>query len=376
MFIPNVTRTSTLPPEVKKITEGDAKYEHLTPVYDCEIDYADGKNKEAKATLFFRTFEGTQVGMKLSGFEHEGHALQVSRPESFLDSKKFMDRVQQEIAGAGGSPDVSAWNSDPDALFPLLGDLSMSVFKLWGVPDPTAQTRTESAKLTFHDVPLNLEESRIRDLFAQFGSLKFLKLYDDCARGLSRGYGIAEFENSAQQTAEAACEIALHALNGFVLGDRALKVRPIGQTAAIVGKLNLPQSSNQDTITAKLFKMNPMVTARIQHSRKVGLQPSRVVQLLNAVYESDLLDGQDVVSIENAVREEAGRCGSVESVKIPVPTGRAHQGVGKIFVMFADTTSARRFQSDTNGRKFDGKVVCAAFFPQDRFMQEKYSLAE
>lgn len=41
-------------------------------------------------------------------------------------------------------------------------------------------------------------------------------------------------------------------------------------------------------------------------------------------------------------------------------------GVGKIFVQFADITAARKFQATNNGRKFDDRVMCAAFYPTDR----------
>ncbi len=49
-------------------------------------------------------------------------------------------------------------------------------------------------------------------------------------------------------------------------------------------------------------------------------------------------------------------------------------GVGKIFVAFADYTSARKFQIEANGRKFQGRVVAASFYPLDAFEKGQYTL--
>jgi len=63
-------------------------------------------------------------------------------------------------------------------------------------------------------------------------------------------------------------------------------------------------------------------------------------------------------------------------VVIPKPAkdGTYIDGVGKIFVYFSDLTSARKFQLDANGRKFENRVVCAAFYPVDKFQAGKYKL--
>ena len=51
-------------------------------------------------------------------------------------------------------------------------------------------------------------------------------------------------------------------------------------------------------------------------------------------------------------------------------------GVGKIFVHFSDITSARKFQYEINGRKFDEKVVAASFYPLDKFDKGLYTLRD
>ena len=103
-----------------------------------------------------------------------------------------------------------------------------------------------------------------------------------------------------------------------------------------------------------------------------------MVQLLNAVYAEDIAEDADYNEIVKEVKEEAGRYGPVESIRIPRPSAASPNplGTGKIFVQFSDLTSSRKFQQDTNGRQFDGRVVCAAFYPLDRYLQGKYVLYE
>lgn len=47
----------------------------------------------------------------------------------------------------------------------------------------------------------------------------------------------------------------------------------------------------------------------------------------------------------------------------------------QVFLVYGDVTSARRAQLMLNGRRFDQtRVVCAAFFPEQRFTAGHYTL--
>merc|ERR1719478_1258297 len=105
------------------------------------------------------------------------------------------------------------------------------------------------------------------------------------------------------------------------------------------------------SITQKIIA-NPAVAMIVKQGRLLGEQPSKVVQVLNAVQRSDLTDDQEFHDIVKEVRSEASAYGRVNQVVIPRPAkdGGYTIGVGKIFVLFEDLTAARKFQSDTNGR--------------------------
>merc|ERR1712064_32716 len=128
-----------------------------------------------------------------------------------------------------------------------------------------------------------------------------------------------------------------------------------------------------NSITQKIVS-NPVLAMQVKQGREVGSRPSTVVQLLNAVYQEDLMDDQDFDDITAEVHSEASKHGAVTRVLIPKPAkdGSYVDGVGKIFVSFQDLTAARKFQMDANGRKFESRVVCAAFYPVDKFEEGKY----
>merc|ERR1711953_1566561 len=105
---------------------------------------------------------------------------------------------------------------------------------------------------------------------------------------------------------------------------------------------------------------NPVLAMQVKQGREVGSKPSTVVQLINAVYQEDLMDDQDFEDITSEVHAEASKHGTVMQVVIPKPAkdGSYVDGVGKIFIFFQDMTGARKFQIDANGRKFENRVVC------------------
>eukprot|EP00392_Amoebophrya_sp_AT5.2_P007716 g7731.t1 len=87
---------------------------------------------------------------------------------------------------------------------------------------------------------------------------------------------------------------------------------------------------------------------------------------------------KDCEDIRMQILKEAEKCGTVEEVQIPRPSriGAEVEGVGKIFIKYADLTAARKFQAEVNGRKFDDRIVCAAFYPVKRFQEGRYILQD
>merc|ERR1712232_1295213 len=151
------------------------------------------------------------------------------------------------------------------------------------------------------------------------------------------------------------------------LGGAAQQAAPKPQPVAATAMSN--------SMTQKIVS-NPVLAMQVKQGREVGSRPSTVVQLMNAVYQEDLMDDQDYDDIMSEIHNMASKHGQVSRVIIPKPAkdGTYIDGVGKIFVSFLDTTAARKFQLDCNGRKFEHRVVCAAFYPSGKFVEGKYKL--
>ncbi len=67
------------------------------------------------------------------------------------------------------------------------------------------------------NLPFNVSEDEIRELFAQHGDVQSVKLITDRETGRPRGFGFVEMENDAAQS-------AISALDGTDFGGRTLRV--------------------------------------------------------------------------------------------------------------------------------------------------------
>jgi cold-inducible RNA-binding protein len=68
------------------------------------------------------------------------------------------------------------------------------------------------------NLPLNVSEDEVRRLFEPFGQVYQVRIMIDSHTDKSRGFGFVEMANAEDG------EKAIVALNGTLLGDRALKV--------------------------------------------------------------------------------------------------------------------------------------------------------
>lgn len=66
------------------------------------------------------------------------------------------------------------------------------------------------------------------------------------------------------------------------------------------------------------------------------------------------------------MKEECAKFGEVVALKVPRPSGGSRQsaGVGKIFVKFDTTESAKKALQALAGRKFADRTVVTTFFPE------------
>jgi len=322
----------------------------VAPVYACvlmEEDHGDHRRKIAE--MKFRTPEGASVGMKLNGIEYKGKKLGAKRPDNF----KLED-------------------GDP-AMKINLHEMSMA--KLVGAAGSKSQGGAGgvSPKMSIFNLPEVMSEQVVRDLLSQFGKLRMMSLIRDLATGKIKGYGIFEYDDPND------VELAILALNGFVCGQNVIRVQKLGSqaqdTAASAKSAPVAATAMSNSMTQKIVA-NPVLAMQVKQGREIGSRPSSVVQLLNAVYQEDLMDDQDYDDIMSEVHNMASKHGTVSRVIIPKPAkdGSGVDGVGKVFVSFQDLTAARKFQLDCNGRKFEHRVVCASFYPTDKFTEGKYKL--
>lgn len=319
------------------------------PVFACVLLEEDrgGGDRRKVAEMKFRTPDGASVGMKLNGIEYKGSKLKCNRPDSFdmadgdpATKINLHEMSMTKLVGANGGKDGPGSGISP--------------------------------KLSIFNLPETMSEQVVRDLLSQFGKLRMMSLIRDLATGKIKGYGIFEYDDPNE------VDLAILALNGFVCGQNVVRVQKLGgqqQQGNAPKAQPVAATAMSNSMTQKIVS-NPVLAMQVKQGREIGSRPSPIVQLLNAVYQEDLMDDQDYDDIMAEIHNMASKHGTVSRVIIPKPSkdGTQIDGVGKVFVVYSDVTAARKFQLDVNGRKFEHRVVCASFYPQDKFLEGKYKL--
>ena len=334
----------------------DATSSRVYPVVNCQFLTATGSTRNA--IVEFRTPIAAQVALTCLPYK-------MKRPKDFPPSEN-PEGIAKELLKQVSLSDLGGDRSEETG-----GQLSLSSAA------PAENSSAVSARLSVFGMPGNLfSEQNVKDLFSQFGKIRMVAFPKDAVTGLVKpgSTGHVDYEDfSDAATAE-------NALNGFPCGNSVMKVQRVEQVVSRVGSAPPPRrappaATIASSVTARILA-NPGLAAQIKQGRDIGARPSLVVQLLNAVYAEDIADDSDYNDIVKEIKEEASRFGQVESIRIPRPSAAQPNplGAGKIFVQFGDLTASRKFQQDTNGRLFDGRVVCAAFYPLDRYLQGKYVL--
>jgi splicing factor U2AF subunit len=69
------------------------------------------------------------------------------------------------------------------------------------------------------------------------------------------------------------------------------------------------------------------------------------------------------------VKEECGKYGAIADIKMPRPTSGARQsnGIGKIYIKYAEPESAQKALAALAGRKFADRTVVVTFFGEEYF---------
>ncbi|KAI0851500.1 hypothetical protein F5Y00DRAFT_229875 [Daldinia vernicosa] len=202
-------------------------------------------------------------------------------------------------------------------------------------------------KISITNLPPYLNEEQVMELLTSFGELKALALVKDTGTEESRGIAFCEFVDPA------ATDIAIQGLNNMLIGDKNLKVRKasIGITQVAGVEMGVNAMSMLAGTTAN------------------DSEETRVLQLLNMVTPEELMDNDDYQEICEDVQEECSKFGRVLDIKVPRPTGGSRQsaGVGKIYVKYDTTESAKNALRALAGRKFADRTVVTTYFPEENF---------
>merc|ERR1719229_1065369 len=161
-------------------------------------------------------------------------------------------------------------------------------------------------KLSIFNLPEAMTEQIVRDLLSQFGKLRMLSLIRDLNTGKIKGYGIFEYDDPND------VDLATIALNGFVCGQNVIRVQKLGGQAATTAPKSAPVAATAmaNSMTQKIVS-NPVLAMQVKQGREIGSRPTTIVQLLNAVYQEDLMDDQDYEDITAEIHSEASKHGAV-----------------------------------------------------------------
>ncbi|KAF9221321.1 hypothetical protein BS17DRAFT_768630 [Gyrodon lividus] len=217
-------------------------------------------------------------------------------------------------------------------------------------------------------LPTYLNEEQVQELLKSFGELKAFNLVRENGNGLSKGFAFFEYVDAS------VTDVAIQSLNGMELGDRYLVV----QRASVGAKPGMPNLP---------YDQFPEIPRPIMPAGESNTVDARILLLLNMVTPDDLIDDQEYGDIYEDVKEECSKYGAVGDLRIPRPVKkdkskwapgepgqqtaidaqRADEaaGVGRVYVKFADGSSAQDALKALAGRSFAGRSIIATVLSDD-----------
>ncbi|KAJ2859211.1 hypothetical protein GGH94_006229 [Coemansia aciculifera] len=342
------------------------------PVQNIQINF--DKNY---AFVEFRDAEQATRGMGLDGVTFQNQKLKIRRPKDY-------------IPPAG----------QPEPRPPVIS-----------VPGVISNTVPDSPdKVYVGGLPNYINAEQVIELLRAFGELKSFNLVKDSVSRMSRGFAFCEFADPS------ITDLACSGLNGMELGDRRL----VAQRASVGSRGGnqlpgmAPPQQYQQQGPAQAYQNQPSHGHQQDYGYQRGaeaggygsgqrdygheqmqqhpppgylpalsglnvgseVQPTTVVQLLNMVTVSDLVDDLEYADILEDVREECGNYGKIVSVVIPRPapdgSDEKTPGLGKIFIEYADVTAAAVAMKELAGRQFSGHTVVATYITKSDFDSANY----
>lgn len=158
------------------------------------------------------------------------------------------------------------------------------------------------------------------------------------------------------------------------LGDKYLVVQR-ASVGAKPGQAPLPG----------MYEAYPEIPRPIMPAGEADSTDQRILLMLNMVVPEDLSDDQEYADIYEDIREECGKYGAVDDLRIPRPVKkdkakwgeggmdsalaaqRADEaaGVGRVYVKYVDGESAGNALKALAGRSFAGRSIIATLLSED-----------
>jgi len=329
------------------------------------------------AFVELRTVEETTAALTyLNGIQVGAFNLRIGRPKGYNGSAAVssvavpMQGVAASIPG-GYNPLLSAMSS--------LGGLGVGL----GAGNPLMQGLNSSlgvgagADALSHTImvtnlPALISTDQIRELFTPFGELKAFNVIK-ASSGATQS-AVFEYVN------QALTDGVVGGMNNLDIADHRLSVQriPASSAAVLLQPTAASIAAAATPAPAPVPTSAPVVLPAAQEGpdELESHPPSSVIRMSNMTTAEDLADDDMYDELTEDVAGECNTHGVVKSIVIPRgPVSGAHDvSVGKIFVHFTDVASAARSKQAVTGRRFNGRVVEAYFYPEELFLKKVYNL--
>lgn len=213
------------------------------------------------------------------------------------------------------------------------------------------------------NLPSLISETQIKELFTPFGALK---AFNVIKAGATQS-AVFEYVDSALTDG------VVGGMNGLEIADHKLSVQRIPASSAAV--LLQPSAAAPAPPAGAPPAPPPQSTAAAPSSSQpdelASQPPSTVIRMSNMTTPEDLADDTQYEELLEDVADECNTHGTVKSLVIPRGLhGETDSSVGKIFVHFVDVQGAQASLRAVSGRKFNGRLVEAYFYPEELFLRK------
>lgn len=230
-------------------------------------------------------------------------------------------------------------------------------------------------KIFLTGIPTFATEEELRVLAESFGIVKLVNLIrDNTDDTLNRGFCFIEYENKI------GAEKAIDGFNNIEFLGKKLKAQKANMNQAL-GKIatDIKEGRVISNKVPNKFSENIESATFQSFLPEYARTPSRLLVMINMLSPEDLMDENDYRDIEEEIRSEVVKYGTVISLEIIRPcikTYTCSPAVGKVFVRYQNVSSAVKARYKISGLKFNRRTVVCSFYPEDQYDQRILCISE